>query len=179
MKKILFVVAIMALVASSANAQFKFGGGVTMGTKMGIDDDGDEKMGFGINVRGDYYFSEKFSVAPGFTYFFPGSPDGIDLSAWQLNADAHYHFYSNESVSVYGIGGLNYSSMKAEFDLTDFLGEFGDVLSVGGSAEETDNEIGIDLGVGANFGKFFGELKYDSAFDGQIALSVGILFGGN
>jgi opacity protein-like surface antigen len=167
MKKILFLVAIMALVASAANAQFKYGGGLTLGTKMGMDDDGDEKMGIGINVRGDYYFSEKFSVSPGFTYFFPGTPDGYDMNAWQLNADAHYHFYSNESIGIYGLGGLNYSHVKVEIDVMPF-----------GSAEESDGEIGIDLGAGIEFGKLFGEIKYDSAFE-QMAFAVGILFGGN
>ncbi|MCG8582287.1 MAG: porin family protein [Bacteroidales bacterium] len=178
MKKILFLVAVMALVASAANAQFKYGGGITLGSKMGIDDDVSEKMGIGINVRGDYYFSEKFSVSPGFTYFFPGTPDYIDMSAWQLNADAHYHFYTNESISVYGIGGLNYSHTKWESDLTDFFG-LDDMFSVDGSAEDTDGEIGVDLGAGIEFGIFFGEVKYDSAFDGQMALTFGVLFGGN
>ena len=178
------LVAVMALVSMSSMAQFKFGGGLTMGTKMGIDDDGTNKMGFGINVRGDYYFSEKFSVAPGFTYFFPGTPDGIDLKAWQFNADAHYHFYSTDAIGIYGIGGLNYSHTKQEIEGLGNLGGLGDLVDEalglsGLDGEFKDGEVGIDLGVGANFGKFFGEVKYDSAFDGQVALTVGILFGGN
>ncbi len=185
MKKVFTVIAVLALISTASFAQFKVGGGLTLGSKMGISDDGDEKMGFGVNVRGDYYFSEKFSVSPGFTYFFPGSPDGIDLSAWQVNADAHYHFVKNEGFSFYGIGGLNYSHSKYEFDSSDIFDGLGDeygelvdgVLDMAGvSAEDTDNEIGFDLGVGVNFSKFFGEVKYDTAFDGQLAITVGILF---
>ncbi len=190
------IVAVMALVATTASAQFKFGGGVTMGTEMGMNDEGDVKAGFGVNVRGLFDISEKFKVSPGFTYFFPGAPEGVDMSAWQLNADAQYHFYSNESISIYGIGGLNYSHMKTEFDTGDaadaiggLVGDLGDLGDLGGlvddvfsaagvSNEVKDNKIGLDLGAGINFGKFYGEVKYDTAFE-QVALSVGILFGGN
>lgn len=176
------IVAVMAFVAS-ASAQFKFGGGVTMGTKMGMNDSFEDKAGFGINVRGVFDISEKFKVSPGITYFFPGAPDGYDLKAWQLNADAQYHFYSNESVSIYGLGGLNYSHSKVKVDVGDFfedvLGEdLGSMFGAAGSAEDSEGKIGIDLGAGINFGKFYGEVKYDTAFE-QVALSVGILFGGN
>lgn len=167
-KKIFLLVAFVALFASASFGQFKYGGGLTLGTKIGVDDTGDDKMGIGLNIRGDYAFNDKFSIAPGFTYFFPSVPSGIDLTLWQLNADAHYTFANAGSAAIYGIGGLNYSYEKVELQ---------------GWGEDDDNEIGLDLGVGANFGKFFGEIKYDSSMandlDGQIALTVGILFGGN
>ncbi len=38
-----------------------------------------------------------------------------------------------------------------------------------------DSEIGLNLGVGANMNMFFGEVKYDTAFE-QIALTGGVLF---
>jgi len=173
MKKLLVLVALMAMVSTASFAQFKFGGGITLGSKMGLNDSGEEKMGIGINVRGDYSFSEKFSVAPGFTYFFPSAPEGFDLSAWQLNADAHYKFYEADAFSLYGIGGLNYSHMKTKFDMGD---EMNDLMGAFGvDTEVSDNEIGIDLGAGINFGQFYGELKYDTAFE-QLGISVGILF---
>ena len=165
MKRLLFLVAMVATIATASNAQeWKFGGGLTLGTEMGIDDDGSRKMGFGLNLRADCAFNEKFSVAPGFTYFFPSTPEGFDLSAWQICADAHYIFLGEENFSLYGIGGLNYSYAKTEFD---FLGV---------PVEDDNSEIGIDLGAGANFGSmFFGELKYDTAFE-QVAITVGVLF---
>ncbi|TRX62362.1 outer membrane beta-barrel protein [Carboxylicivirga sp. M1479] len=183
MKKVLLLVAVMAMVASASMAQVKFGGGLTLGTKMGLNDSYEEVAGVGLNVRATFDISEKFKIAPGFTYFFPGSPDGMDMSAWQLNADAQYHFYSNESISIYGIGGLNYSHAKVEFDAGDLLDDlFGEDISSfipmgAATAEESDNKIGVDLGAGINFGKFYGEIKYDTAFE-QMAFSVGILFGG-
>ncbi len=164
MKKLLFVVVFIAMVATASNAQWKFGGGLTLGTQVSIDDDLSEKMGFGLNARADYSFNDQWSVAPGITIFFPSSPDGIDYSTWQLNGDAHYKFYSEDAFNIYGLAGLNLTFRKVDFGL---LGD------------NTDNELGLDLGAGINFGQmFFGELKYDSAYE-QLGITIGVLFGGN
>lgn len=163
-KKIFLTLAFAALFASASFGQLKYGGGLTLGSKVSIDDDLDEKMGFGLNIRADYAVNDKFSIAPGFTFFFPSTPSGGDLTLWQLNADAHYNFAETGNAKIYGIGGLNYSYAKIE----------------AGAWSEDDSEIGVNLGVGANMGIFFGEIKYDTAIgDGQIALTVGVLFGGN
>ena len=163
-KRILLVVAIMALFTLSSSAQWKFGGGLALGTKMGIDDDGSDKMGFGINGRADYSINEKFSVAGGLTYFFPSAPEGMDLTAWKLAADAHYKFM-DENFSLYGIAGLGYNYAKSKIDI------------MGYSAEADDSEIGLDIGAGINYNKFFGEIAYNTSFE-QIEITVGILFGG-
>jgi opacity protein-like surface antigen len=184
MKKVLFFVAVMLLSISTASvAQFKIGGGVTAGSKISIDDDFSEKMGFGINVRGEFSLMDKLALTPGFTYFFPSSPDGFDLSMWQLNADVHYTLVgAGTPVSVYALGGLNYTSVKSEFNMGDAFGDaFGDlgdafdVTIEGANSDETDSELGINLGAGVSFSKFYGEVKYDTAFE-QVAISVGILF---
>lgn len=153
----MLLVAILALVSSSSFAQLKYGGGLSIGTKAGgISDDLDEKLGIGINARIDYAFNEKFSIAPNFTFWFPSAPGDAKITYWQLNADVHYTFSGDEAMSFYGIGGLNYSYAKIE--------------------DYDDNEIGLNLGAGALLKeKFFGELKYDTAFE-QLALTVGILF---
>ncbi len=150
--------------ASASFGQLKYGGGLTLGTKVSLDDDLDEKMGFGLNIRADYAINDKFSIAPGFTFFFPSVPSGGDLTLWQLNADAHYNFAETGNMKIYGIGGLNYSYWKLEAESSNW--------------SEDDSEIGVDLGVGANMGILFGEVKYDTAFE-QIGLTVGVLFGGN
>ncbi|MFO8002105.1 MAG: outer membrane beta-barrel protein [Marinilabilia sp.] len=168
MKKfMLFAVAM--LLAISASAQFQVGGGLTIGTKAGgYDDDGDEKLGIGVNLRGDYGINESWSVAPGFTFFFPSGPEGVDVTYWQLNADAHYHFHEEEGMGIYALGGLNYSYVKIESDYDG--GEFGSF-----SFSADDSEIGLNLGIGTSMAPFYGELKYDTAFE-QIALSAGIMF---
>ncbi|SMO60075.1 Outer membrane protein beta-barrel domain-containing protein [Saccharicrinis carchari] len=166
MKKLFLTVAVLFAISTTTFAQgWKVGGGLTLGTAVGVDDDGSDKLGFGLNARGDYAFSEKFSVAPGFTLFFPGSPDGADVSKWQLNADAHYSFLEEEAFGLYGIGGLNYSHIKIEADAGPW-----------GKYSASDGEIGINLGAGITFGSmFYGELKYDTAFE-QLGISVGVLF---
>lgn len=189
MKKVILFLFVV-LMASTASAQFKIGGGLTAGSKISMDEDG-EKMGFGVNVRGEFSLMDKLALTPGFTYFFPSTPDGYDLSLWQLNADVHYTLAgAGTPVSVYALGGLNYSHSKVEFDMGDAIsdgmdelgdefgdlfGDLGDAFGDLGSSEETENEIGINLGAGVKFSKFYGEVKYDTAFE-QVALSVGIMF---
>lgn len=158
--------ALFVAISSTNFAQgWKVGGGLTLGTAVGVDDDLSEKMGFGLNARGEYTFNEKFSVAPGFTLFFPGGPDEVDISAWQLNGDAHYLFMQEDAFGLYAIGGLNYSYMKFEADAGPF-----------GTYSRDDSKIGLNLGAGINFGSmFYGELKYDTAFE-QLGISVGVMF---
>lgn len=162
-RKLMLVVAILALVSSASFAQLKYGGGLSLGTKAAIDESG-EKMGIGINARVEYAFNEKWSIAPNFTYWFPSKVgEGeyeVKLNVWQLNADVHYSFAGDEALSFYGIGGLNLTGAKA----TVF----------GFSTSETN--IGLNLGAGALLNeRFFGEAKFDTEME-QLALTVGILF---
>ena len=168
-KKISLVFAIVAmlLVGQEVSAQMKLGGNLVLGSKLSIDDDGSDKAAFGIGVKGLYELNESFSIAPGFTYFLPSSPDGIDVSYYVLDADAQYNFVKNESLKVYAIGGLNYSYADVSFD----LGDFGDISGA-------DSKVGLNLGIGARTGgdvQFFGDLKYNSAYE-NINLAVGVLF---
>ncbi len=159
MKKLLLV-AVIVLFATVSNAQFKYGGGLTLGTQMSAD----AGTGIGLNVRGDYTIDDNWSISPGFTFVFPSSNALLDYSAWQLNADAHYNFHETDGFQIYGLAGLNYTNVKFDVNL-------GGLASVGGS----DGSVGLDLGAGANFGMFFGELKYDTAFE-QLGITVGVLF---
>lgn len=167
-KKILFVIAIVAmvLVGQDVNAQMKLGGGVVLGTELSLDDDGSEGVAFGIGVKGLYELNESFSIAPGFTYFFPSAPDGFDITEYAFDVDAHYNFVKAETLKVYAIGGLNYSYADVSYD--------DDYISIDGS----DSKVGFDLGAGLRTGgdtQFYGEVKYNSAFENVIA-SVGVLF---
>lgn len=162
-RKLMLLVAILALVSSASFAQLKYGGGLSLGTEAK-----EGGTGLGINARVDYSINEKFSIAPNFTFWFPGE----DQTLWQLNADVHYTFAGDEALSFYGIGGLNYTHYK--FDGGSYDTEFGSL-----DFDYDDNSIGLNLGVGANMNKFFGEVKYDTSgntVDGQIALTVGVLF---
>jgi len=168
-KKILVSVAILAMifVVQEVNAQMKLGGGLVLGTDLSIDDDLSEGVAFGLGVKGLYEINETFSIAPGFTYFFPSSPSGMDLTHYVLDVDAQYNFVSEEAFMVYAIGGLNYSYSDVSFD----LGEFGNISG-------SDSKVGLNLGAGARTTgdvQFFGDLKYNTAFE-NINFAVGVLF---
>ncbi len=163
MKKLFFVV-LVVMVSMVSSAQFKVGGGLAIGTKAGFDEGG-HKLGIGIDVKGDYAFNETWSLSPDFILFFPGSPEGFDVTFWQLNANAHYNFHEADGFNFYGLAGLNYSQVKVDWD----MGE-------SGTWGSSDGEVGLNLGAGANYSQFFGELKYDTAFE-QLTITIGILFG--
>jgi opacity protein-like surface antigen len=157
-KSALMILVLVVIGTTSAFSQWQFGGGLALGTKSS----GDGDPGFGINARADYAIDEQWAISPNFALWFP-SVDGYSITMWQLNADAHYIFSGDESLNFYGIGGLNYSYWKFDFDGGESFFDY------------DDNEIGLNLGVGANMNMFFGELKYDTAFE-QIAITVGVLF---
>ncbi len=165
MKRKLFFIFMLAVLGTATSfGQWQFGGGLSLGTESG----GTNDMGLGINARADYSINEQFIITPNFTYWFP-SIDYGSLTYWQLNADVHYIFSDNGTMNFYALGGLNYSFWKYKASSSEF-DEWG-----WGSYSYDDNKIGVNLGVGANYNMFFGELKYDTAFE-QIAITIGVLF---
>lgn len=167
MKKSLLLTAVLLIVSlMSMSAQVKFGAGLALGTKAGINSSGNEAMALGLNVRADYALSS-IDLSGGFTYFIPSKATvlGMDLTAKasQLNLDAHYNLSKSENMKIYGLAGLNLSFATAE------------VSGMGVTESASDSKVGLDLGVGATMSSFFGELKYDTTFK-QIAVAVGYHF---
>ncbi|TCO07916.1 outer membrane beta-barrel protein [Natronoflexus pectinivorans] len=150
-KKILFVLALVVIGTATSFGQWRFGGGLSLGTEA---DAGD--LGFGLSPRADYTINENFRVASNFTYWFVDS----DYTSWALNGDVHYTFAGDEELNFYGLAGLNYSKLSSSF----------------GGLSVSSSEIGLNLGAGANMGMFFGEIKYETTWTGQLVLSVGVLF---
>ena len=172
MKKLILLSIISFGLLINANAQFKVGGGLTMATKMGVDDNGDDKMGFGVQLRAYKGFSESMGVAGGFTYFFPSTPEGMTLKAMEIFADFHYNFVTNETMDVYGLAGLSYAYAKAKVEYENpFTGETDEI-------EADDSKIGLNIGAGMTYKTgsldIFGELKYNTAFE-NIMISAGVL----
>ncbi len=176
MKRLLFILTVLTI-SSSIFAQFKLGGALTIGSQMMIDKtktfNNDmsvgQQTGVGINVRGDYSIGDKWSVTPGFTFVFSSSNSIITYSAYQFNVDGHYVFASKGDFNFYGLAGINYIEEKWDGN-ADYIDESGNEVQY----DDSDNKYGINIGVGTRYKRWFGELKYDSAFD-EVALSVGIL----
>lgn len=144
---------IIFLYSTSTHAQdYKLGGGLAYGSEV---------EAIGIQFGGVYLFNEEISGAADFTVFFPDNYDW-----WELNINAHYGFYAEDDISVYGLAGLNYATI--EVDLGPPFGS------------NSDSELGLNLGGGAEFGLDFAdlytELKYVLSDADQLVISAGLRF---
>lgn len=133
------------------SSDFKVGGGIIYGTEV---------EAIGIQAGGKYAFTPEISGAADFAIYFPDNYDW-----WELNANAHYHFFDEDNIKVYGLGGLNYATLSVDF------GDFGSA---------SNSELGLNLGGGAEFAVDFAdiytELKYVLGNADQLALSAGLRF---
>ncbi|WP_440998821.1 outer membrane beta-barrel protein [Fodinibius sp. SL11] len=142
---------IFAYHASAQAQDFKLGGGLAYGSEV---------EAIGIQAGGVYNFTEKINGAADFIIFFPDNYDW-----WELNVNGHYGFYAKDNVRVYGLAGLNYATLKVD------LGQFG---------SNSESELGLNLGGGAEFGidfaNLYTELKYVIGNADQLAISAGLRF---
>lgn len=145
---------------SSAQDETRIGAMLAYGTEI-------ENIGIGANA--EFPIIENMTISPSFIFYLPKDEYGVKINWFEVNANANYYFLKDE-ISVYGIGGLNYSSVKVSYD-DEFFG--------GGSA--SDGRFGLNLGGGANFdigGSIlpFAELKYVIIDGGQLVLAAGVKF---
>ncbi|NGP87928.1 outer membrane protein [Fodinibius halophilus] len=165
MKKLLtlgcLILGIAFLTNSNTYAQdIKAGGGLAYGTEI---------ESIGIQAGAVMGFSDSFRGAADFIYFFGEEANGVDTSWWELNANVHYVFLSEATMTVYGLGGLNYATVET-------------TVSAGGfTASGSASEVGLNLGGGAEFGIGFAdlytELKYVLGDADQLGISAGLRFG--
>lgn len=165
MKKQLLVIALSLVTLASFGQSKKIGGHLGYGSEV-------ESLAIGVNA--EFFVTEKISVAPSFTFFFPKKEDvpfgSITATFWELNADGHYYFTEADSdLSFYGLAGLNLLGVKVKTKIDG-----------GGSDSEGDTELGLNLGAGVNFTagnlKPFAELKYETVGDGQVVITAGLRF---
>lgn len=130
---------------------------------------GTEVEAIGIQANGVYGFTDEIRGAADLTFFFPEQPDNGDYSFWSLNANVHYLFMAEGTTNVYGLGGLNYTTVESS------------VSSQFGSFSASASEVGLNLGGGAEFGVGFGNLfveaKYIISDIDQLVLGAGVRFG--
>jgi len=108
-------------------------------------------------------------IAPDFKYYLVGDTGPVDVSMWELNANAHYTFNESKTSSFYAIGGLQYANITAGIDLGGF-----------GSVSESSGEIGLNIGAGANFdlGGFnlMPEIKFTLGGTEQLHIGASAMF---
>lgn len=150
----------------SANAQenTRIGAMLAYGTEI-------ENIGIGANA--EFPIMENLTLAPSFTYFLPKDESSIvKTTFFELNANANYYFLQDDSFSIYGLAGLNYTNVKVKVE--DFGLGFGD-------ASVSEGKIGLNIGGGVNFNLDknwtpFTELKYVVSNFDQLVLVAGIKF---
>jgi len=155
MKKVLFLffVSVFVLVGSS-NAQFKFGAGLALNSKAAINDNLEETVGFGLNLRGTYLINN-LGFSLGNTAYLPSKVsmnlvgEAMEMSFFldQINLDVMYKFLNSNDFSLYGLAGPVLSIANAKATIS------------GESVTENESKVGVELGLGTNYKKLFGELK--------------------
>ena len=79
---------------------------------------------FGVGANTLYTINEKIDIAPGLVYFFPHKEDPEDVrdvgfvqnTWWSVNVDGHYIPIENNQLQIYGLMGLNFTSVDIKED---------------------------------------------------------------
>ena len=155
----------------NANAQedIKIGAFLTYDTEI-------ENVGFGLNA--EFPIMGKLTIAPSFIYYLPKEESFVKVNWFEVNANVNYYFLDEEKMSVYGIGGLSYSSVKVSFEDDNLFGRFGGLV---GDASTSDGRFGLNIGGGINLKvsnkiESFAELKYVIIDGGRLVLAAGVKY---
>lgn len=161
MKKILLTL-LLAGVISLASAQTRVGGFLGYGSDI---------ENLCIGGLGEFFINEKMAISPNLTLFFPKNVGFGKITWWELNANFNYYFIPEGTVSLYGIAGLNFATVKYKYN---------DAFFNGSSVSNT--ELGLNLGIGTNFEISnenilpFGELRAVIGDADQVVITFGAKF---
>ncbi|WP_010662763.1 outer membrane beta-barrel protein [Marinilabilia salmonicolor] len=102
-----------------------------------------EIQNMGLTLNGVYEIDETWEGSLGFTHVF--EKDNLNWN--MLDLDGHYIFHEeSDDLNIYGLAGLSFTFWKVTIPAMD-LGMFGST----DEQEETGSEIGLNLGIGANY----------------------------
>jgi len=162
MKKLtgLFFILFTFYTTSQVQAQFQAGAAFMYGSEV-------EELG--LQANGTYTINEQFRAAADIGFFFVDDAEGFDTSFWTINANGHYLIPGIPKATVYGLAGLNITTVSAEFD-TPF-----------GRVDESDSELGLNLGGGGELPvgavNLFSEIKYVIGDADQLVITAGVRIG--
>jgi hypothetical protein len=175
MKRILLMLIAVLLTASSTMAQEKgsirLGAGLVYGTKSGVDGAGTEKGGYGFTVGGEYFFTNKLSAAPSFSYFIKSDIEGGSVAFNTIDIDGRYYL-GKSNFNFYGLVGLSIASARVKSSSIDEQGT--------SNYDESDSDIGANIGAGvvyplSNRFSLNGQVKVNTPMQ-QAALQAGVSF---
>ena len=166
MKKIITTLCFVYFTSLAVTAQedSRIGGFIAYGSEI-------KSVGFGVNA--EFPIIENLTIAPSFIYYLPKDEEIVKTTIFEINGNANYYFMNEDSIGLYGLAGINYTSVKVKVE---------DIYGLGyGGASASDSKVGLNLGAGANFnlGKNwmpFAELKYILSDYDQLVLVAGVKF---
>ncbi|WP_458627628.1 outer membrane protein [Winogradskyella sp. PC D3.3] len=146
-----------------AQTETKIGGFLAYGSEI-------ENIGIGANA--EFPIVENLTISPSFIYYFPKDEYGIKINWFEVNANANYYFLNEDHIDVYGIAGLNYSSVNVKYENDSIFGE---------DYSASDGRVGLNLGAGTNINigsniTPFAEIKYVIIDGGQLVIAAGVKF---
>lgn len=166
--------------------KFRIGAALIMGTEAGITDDGESKLGMGLNLGGDYFVIDKLSISPSYSFFFEssysetfGTPSGFGAKYYSrfssFNIDGKYYFLT-KNINLYGLLGLSFAREKMQ---TGYI-NVPNTLDLVPIPDVINNNTGINIGGGVDFGlsdKIYlnGQIKYNTPLE-QLAINFGVGF---
>jgi outer membrane protein X len=178
MKKLILTFLLIFAVLIIADGQFtKIGGGLAMSSGFRFHDQlmtGNRSGIIAVSVRGIYRISEPFQISPSFCFFLPHVTSGQlskhTISSMMFDINGHYILTSSGSFEFYGLGGIDILFASDKYS-----------SSGSPSNKETDNTLGLNLGIGTGLkiGEKFGiysEVKYifNDKYN-QFMISAGVL----
>lgn len=168
MKRVLIIAAAFALlpltVPAAQAVAWDLGGGLVYGSEI---------EQFGAQVNAYFPLWEKIRVGGDVTLYASDTDrflgQSFETRLAELNVNGHYMFLEDPRFRVYGIGGVNLSRVRVS----------GDVPGLG-RISETDTEVGLNVGAGAErsmgWGTLYGELKYVVSDFDQMVIGAGVRF---
>jgi outer membrane immunogenic protein len=159
MKKLSLISMFSLAFAAASFAQTRVGGMVGYGSDI-------NQWGLGANA--EFLFNDgRMAIAPKIMFFFPEKTAGIKYAYWEIDGDFHYYFVADGPVGLYGIGGLNLTTIKVKTSsaFTD-------------GYDNSNSELGVNLGLGMNVraGSVmpFAEVKYIAGKASQAVVFAGL-----
>ncbi|WP_291855406.1 outer membrane beta-barrel protein [Marinilabilia sp.] len=110
-----------------------------------------EIQNVGLTLNGVYEIDEIWEGSLGFTHIFEK-----DYVSWNiLDLDGHYIFHEeSDDLNIYGLAGLSFTFWKINVPsetVTETVPYLGEVTMDVPGYEDNGSEIGLNLGVGANY----------------------------
>jgi len=187
MKRSLLIFLVVFLTLPAVNAQFtKIGGGVGFTTGYhfhGMNYDYNKSGMFNLYINGIYELKLPIHIAPSITFFIPhvwkfsdiNSSEKVTVTTLMADINGHFVFNSLDRFELYGLAGIDIL-LAWKKDVT----KMGGTVPVTQTYKESDNALGLNLGVGTymkltnqvdlNF-----EAKYLISHYHQFMINAGVL----